>query len=671
MAAVQRKLEFKVRKSSRIQARVKCDETKESISENHPQISPRKRQGDDWEISLSVKPLSCSPHKKQKELRILSRETPIKTSLTCRFKPDDTDCDTSTKSGLAVVGVKPIPTPKTPVKCNSTNREFTVISPYKSPKRTLGFQRLITSPVKSPCLSLKKLSLNSPLRCHSPVKSVLNSSEQCRSPVKSSLIAPHRSDSPVKSSLKFPQECRSPVKSSLNSLQPCQSPVKSFIVNQVADSLFSEKENTPKKKVVVTDRKSVSMLKLQRVNSSAYSETKQVLHTAKPEQLHCREKEVGEIQSFLEGHLKNQTAGSMYISGAPGTGKTASLLHIIDILKRDHSCKMSYLNCMMLKDSAAVFKTLHEQLTGRKLPSNKDVIKYMEKCVTASTKSLIIVLDEIDQLDSKHQEVLYTIFEWPSLPKSKLILVGVANALDFTDRILPRLQAKPKCRPKLVNYAPYSKDQIVTIINNRLKQLQEDGLAVIEPSAIQFCARKISAVAGDMRKALDVCRRSVELVEQDIRSQQVLKVSECNSPSKKRAPVPKKITVHHISRIMSEVYGSSVKTSSSQETIPLQQKLMLCSLLLLVKNGKTKEVGLGKFHETYCKICRKRKIAVIDQSEFFSLCSLLEARGMMGVRRGKETRLAKIILKLDEKELEHTLQDRVLMSSMLYDGLPK
>lgn len=36
----------------------------------------------------------------------------------------------------------------------------------------------------------------------------------------------------------------------------------------------------------------------------------------------------------------------------------------------------------------------------------------------------IMVLDEIDQLDSKNQEILYTIFEWPALTKSRLILIG-------------------------------------------------------------------------------------------------------------------------------------------------------------------------------------------------------------------------------------------------------
>lgn len=47
----------------------------------------------------------------------------------------------------------------------------------------------------------------------------------------------------------------------------------------------------------------------------------------------------------------------------------------------------------------------------------------------------------------------------------------------------------------------------------------------MDATAVQFCARKISAVAGDMRKALDVCRRAVEMVDTDVKSQRTLKTT--------------------------------------------------------------------------------------------------------------------------------------------------
>ncbi|KAK7506241.1 hypothetical protein BaRGS_00002353 [Batillaria attramentaria] len=419
--------------------------------------------------------------------------------------------------------------------------------------------------------------------------------------------------------------------------------------------------------VLKSPKKPSGSLRVSKPDGKPYQSTKQRLHTAKPDLLVGRDQEVSEIKRFLKTHLEKQSAGSLYISGAPGTGKTAALLHIIDDFKSQYQCAIGYLNCMTVKDSASVYRKLHTELSGKASAAGRTA-KDMEKLVTSTRDSLILVLDEIDQLDSKNQDVLYRIFEWPYLNNSKLILIGVANALDLTDRILPRLQAKPHCRPVLLHFAPYTRDQITAIITNRLTQCK-DGDAVIENSAIQFCARKVSAVAGDMRKALDVCRRAVEMVESEIRSQQVLRVTDCNSPSKSR-PAVKKIGISHISKVLSEVYGSSVQAQQS-EGVPLQQKLMVCTLLLVVKSGKFKEVQLGKVYESYCKVCRRQQMAPVDQSEFHSLCVLLEARGIIGMKKAKDTRSIKLTLRQDEKELEQTLQDRVLVSTILKEGLPK
>ncbi|XP_033728944.1 cell division control protein 6 homolog [Pecten maximus] len=426
---------------------------------------------------------------------------------------------------------------------------------------------------------------------------------------------------------------------------------------------------TPKK-VEDSNRKSTPSLKLKKQDGQLYHKAKQSFHTAKPERLVGRDQEMAEISSFVKGHMTKKTAGSIYISGAPGTGKTAVLSHILDNVQATHSCKSVYLNCMTLKDSATVYGKLYTDLTGKSPPSSKDRLRAVEKHLTTSGPSIIMVLDEIDQLDSKNQEILYTIFEWPSMSKSRLILIGIANALDLTDRILPRLQARPKCKPQLLNFAPYSKDQIAAILKDRIQKIESNGVAVMENSAIQFCARKISAVAGDMRKALDVCRRAVEMVETEVRSQQVLKSASTslNSPSKQPPAIPKKIGVMQISSVLSEVYGSST-SSAGQESIPLQQKLVVCTLLLMVKQGRMKEVTMGKLQDTCTKVCKKRQMATHDSSEFQGLCTLLETRGIIGIKKPKDGRLAKVTLKLNEKELEYTLQDKVLISSILQDGL--
>lgn len=101
------------------------------------------------------------------------------------------------------------------------------------------------------------------------------------------------------------------------------------------------------------------------------------------------------------------------------------------------------------------------------------VLQRRLSCGLSSCLSLpsLLVLDEMDQLDSKAQDVLYTIFEWPYLPGSRLCLVGIANALDLTDRILPRLQARPRCRPQLLHFPPYSRDELIAIVQDRLAQV--------------------------------------------------------------------------------------------------------------------------------------------------------------------------------------------------------
>ena len=410
------------------------------------------------------------------------------------------------------------------------------------------------------------------------------------------------------------------------------------------------------------------LLCLARQEGKAYKETKHVLHSSIPSNLLCRETETKQIEAFLKVHLVHRKAGSLYISGAPGTGKTACLTHILENLQKDGmECHVQFINCMNLSKSHRIYSKIAEELMGWDRLTNNEAQKFLEKKFTGKGPPIVLVLDEIDQLESKNQDVLYTMFEWPSLPASKLILIGIANALDLTDRILPRLQLRPECKPKLLHFSPYSKDQIVKILTARLSEVE--GSNIMDVSAVQFCARKIAAVSGDMRKALDICRRAVEVVETEAKRQQVLKPID-RSASPKKSPV-KKVTIAHVSKVISEVYGSRIVNScgGEQPTIPLQQKLLICTVLLLQKESKLREISVGQLHETYCSICKKRQVSQISQEDCLSLCNLLESRGIISMKRAKETRMAKVSLKIDEREVDHALQDKILMTSILQGGL--
>lgn len=163
--------------------------------------------------------------------------------------------------------------------------------------------------------------------------------------------------------------------------------------------------------------------------------------------------------------------------------------------------------------------------------------------------------------------------------------------------------------------------------------------AVIDPMAIQFCARKVSAVHGDLRKALDICRRAVELAE--IRQKMANSDAQTPKPSQKCSV---RVTLPLIASVISEVYTSNVTSLTVQQNFPLQQKLAACTLLCMVKGRHTKEITLGKLHDAYVRVCRHRRLRYEGESEFLGVCSMLEARGVITLKntKAKEARLLKV-----------------------------
>lgn len=56
-----------------------------------------------------------------------------------------------------------------------------------------------------------------------------------------------------------------------------------------------------------------------------------------------------------------------------------------------------------------------------------------------------------------------------------------------------------------------------------------------------------------------------------------------------------------------------------------------------------------QLHNMFKKVCQRYNVVGVDQSEFINMCSLLDTRGIISTKKGKEPRLMKVhfLFKID------------------------
>lgn len=343
---------------------------------------------------------------------------------------------------------------------------------------------------------------------------------------------------------------------------------------------------------------------------------------------------------------------------------------IINTKEYEEKLNIAFINSTGISSIGAIYKKICNEL---KLKydgngSEKECLAKIEKYFSSSPKKgTLLILDEIDHLCSsgKNQNILYHIFEWPSILRSKLILIGIANSLDLTDRLLVRLQTKCELKPKIMHFPAYTKAQIIDIFKMRLEESD-----LFPPAAIQLLAAKVASVSGDIRKALNLGKRVVEIAAlNNMKSDKALDLKQLeeiiegdeNTPQAKAEP---KIQLKEVLTVLNSVYGGT-QSVDVVESFPLQQKLLICTMLLIIKHGNSKDITIGKLHDVYKKVCKNRNILSTDLSEFVNLCLLVETKGILKLTMKKEPRFHKIHLQWNEEEVLAALKDKQMITNIL------
>ncbi|KAK3074153.1 AAA ATPase [Teratosphaeriaceae sp. CCFEE 6253] len=400
-----------------------------------------------------------------------------------------------------------------------------------------------------------------------------------------------------------------------------------------------------------------------------------------PGKLVGREAERQELSTFVDRCLASKSAGCLYVSGPPGTGKSALVDEVCQEYKTVENIKLSVVNCMSVRNAKDLAQKLADDLGLR----GDAGFGHLQSCFVRSNArdndKYVVVLDEIDHLVDMDLELLYSLFSWSMQPSSKLVLVGIANALDLTDRCLPRLKTRG-LKPELLPFMPYTATQIVEVLSLKLRSLAPDNtssLPFMQPAALQFCARKVAAQTGDLRKAFDICRRAIDLVEQETRERDataalqdspsktpLMENINLSSPTSARARITgdgkgrqaivytldtvPKATIAHVAKVTAQVFGNG--TAQRLGTLNLQQKAVLCALAALEKRKRDTQVertmfatpskhsnsapSVKQLFEAYSNLCKREKLLhPLSSGEFRDVVSGLETVSLLSGVDGK------------------------------------
>lgn len=251
-------------------------------------------------------------------------------------------------------------------------------------------------------------------------------------------------------------------------------------------------------------------------------------------------------------------------------------------------------------------------------------------------------MDELDQLMTAKQDVVYNFFNWPTLTGAKLVVLAVANTMDLPERVMSgrvrsRLGELPFFLPwetvlmdidrqgmVRINFQPYTTAQLEQIVHARLGGSNE----VLSKDAVKFAAMKVSSISGDARRVLDICRRTVELVQ----------------PSRRVA------RTDDVKDVIRNLQNSP--TTGFLRSLSLHERILLAALLKCVRRTGVCEIpwaDVSHQHHLYSGVFADS--APLPRELEGVLDALLAARVVLAETRGAR----RVVLNLEQAEVERVL----------------
>uniref|UniRef100_A0A8C3RPD6 Origin recognition complex subunit 1 n=1 Tax=Chelydra serpentina TaxID=8475 RepID=A0A8C3RPD6_CHESE len=358
-----------------------------------------------------------------------------------------------------------------------------------------------------------------------------------------------------------------------------------------------------------------------------------------PGSLPCREEEFQDIYNFVESKLIDGTGGCMYISGVPGTGKTATVHEVIRCLQQAAendelpSFQFIEINGMKLTDPHQAYVQILQLLTGQKVTATHaaELLAKLFSTPGPKRKTTVLIVDELDLLWTRKQDVMYNLFDWPTQRQAKLIILAIANTMDLPERIMMNRVASRLGLTRM-SFQPYTYKQLQQIISSRLNHIK-----AFEEDAIQLVSRKVAALSGDARRCLDICRRSTEI---------------CEFSSQKSASGL--VSMAHVMKAIDEMFSSPYINSIRNAS--LHEQMFLKAIIAEFRRSGLEEATVQQIYHQHVALCRIEGLQIPTVSEIIAICSRLGACRFLLVESNNKYLHVRVRLNISQDDVMYALK---------------
>lgn len=142
------------------------------------------------------------------------------------------------------------------------------------------------------------------------------------------------------------------------------------------------------------------------------------------------------------------------------------------------------INAMQLTEPRQAYVHIYEQVMKVKITwqAALTALEKRFKTPALNRKTILLIVDEIDTLMNRREDVIYHLFEWSTKDYAKIVVVPIGNTLNFPDRLDARVRSR--LGVTFVNFQPYTQRQLRTVLKARLNETN-----IIEDDALQLVAR--------------------------------------------------------------------------------------------------------------------------------------------------------------------------------------